>query len=91
MAKRKTKKTLNYQVIIYPDKTVGSNKPCFTAYCPVLEVADNGRTIEEALENIKDLIKFHLECLEKEKASIPKGLSLDKEEIFTTAKVSVVL
>lgn len=91
MVKRKARKILNYQVIIYPDKTVGSNKPCFTAYCPILEIADSGKTIEEALRNIKGLIKFHLECLKKEKSLIPEGLFLDKEEIITTAKVSVSL
>lgn len=85
----KIKKVFNYQVIIYPDKTVGQNKPCFTAFCPALEIADSGRTIEEALENIKGLIRFHLECLKKEKAPIPESFGLDKEEIITTAKVSV--
>ena len=90
MAKQ-TKKILNYQVIIYPDKTAGANKSCFTAYCPVLEVADSGKTIEKALENIKGLIKFHLECLKREKSPIPEGLLLGKEEIITTAKISVPL
>jgi len=90
MAKQ-TKKILDYQVIIYPDETVGSNKPCFTAYCPVLGIADSGKNIEEALENIKSLIKFHLECLKKEKSPIPKGFPSGKEEIITTAKVSVLL
>ena len=90
MAKQ-TKKILNYQIIIYPDKTTGTNESCFTAYCPVLGIADSGKTIEKAFENVKNLIKFHLECLKKEKSPIPKGFSLDKEEIITTARVSVSL
>lgn len=69
----KMNKILNYQVIIYPDKTVGQNEPCFTAFCPALEIADSGRTIEKALENIKGLIWFHLECLKKEKTPIPES------------------
>jgi predicted RNase H-like HicB family nuclease len=89
MVKPETRKILNYQVIIYPDKTVGGNKPCFTAYCPILEIADGGKTIEEALENIKGLIKFHLECLRKERLTIPEGFSLGREEVITMAKVSV--
>ena len=89
MVKQKTSKILNYQVIIYPDKTVGSNKPCFTAYCPSLEIADGGKTIEEAFENIKALIRFHLECLKKEKTPIPKEFPLAKEGFVTTARVSV--
>jgi len=84
-------KILNYQVIIYPDKTVGSNKPCFTAFCPTLEIADSGKNIEEAFENIKSLIRFHLECLKKEKAPIPESFALEKEGLITTAKVSVSL
>jgi len=84
------KKTFNYQIIIYPDKTFGSNKPCFTAYCPALEIADSGETIEEALKNIKSLIKFHLECLKEEKFSIPKDFFPD-DQLITTARVSITL
>lgn len=89
MAKQKTRKVLNYQVVIYPDKTVGGNKHCFTAYCPVLQLADSGASIEGALENIKGLIRFHLECLKKENSPIPEGFSLDEGGIISTAKVSI--
>jgi len=89
--KKKIQKVFNYQVIVYSDRTVGSNKPCFTAYCPILEVADSGKTIDEALNNIKNLIKFHLECLKKEKSPIPNGFALKGEEVITTAKVSIAL
>jgi len=89
--KKKIQRVFNYQVIVYSDRTVGSNKPCFTAYCPILGIADSGKTIDEALNNIKRLIRFHLECLKKEKSSIPKGFSAKGEEIITTAKVSVAL
>ena len=89
MRKEKARKIFNYPVIIYPDKITGSNKSCFTAYCPMLEIADSGRTIENAFENIKGLIRFHLECLKKEKSLIPQNFFSDKEEIITTAKVSV--
>ncbi len=84
---REKSKILNYQVIIYLDGVKGSNKPCFTAHCPTLEIADSGKTIKEAFENVKNLIKFHLECLKKEKALIPEESS--EEGLITTAKVSV--
>lgn len=85
----KVKKNLNYQVIIYPDRTVGSNKFCFTAFCPALEVADSGKSIEEAFENVKSLIRFHLECLKKEKTAIPKSFVSENEDLISTAKVSI--
>ena len=89
--KKKIQRVFNYQVVVYSDSTVGSNKLRFTAYCPVLEVADSGKTIDDALNNIKSLIKFHLECLKKEKSPIPKGFAIKGEEVITTAKVSIAL
>jgi predicted RNase H-like HicB family nuclease len=84
------KKNFNYQVIIYPDKTEGG-KDCFTAFSPALGIADYGETVEEAFKNIKSLIKFHLECLKKEKAQIPEDLVSEKANFITTAKVSIAL
>ena len=89
--KKKIQKVFNYQVIVYSYQTVGSNKVCFTAYCPILEIADSGKTIDEALNNIKSLIRFHLECLKKEKVSAPESFVLGDGELITTAKVSVSL
>ena len=86
MTNKIKKNVLDYQVIIFPDTIIGSNKRCFTAYCPVLELADNGSSIEEALKNISSLIKFHLECLKKEKLDIPEDFS---PLLVTTARVSV--
>lgn len=49
-------------------------------------VADGGDTIEEAVENIKKIIAFHIECLVKEKESVPVD---SEEETLLTAKVRV--
>jgi predicted RNase H-like HicB family nuclease len=80
------RKILDYQIIIYPDRIIGNNKTCFTAYCPVLELADSGETIEEALKNITSLIEFHLECLKKEKTTIPEEII---PNLITTTRVSI--
>ncbi|PKL72433.1 hypothetical protein CVV26_01540 [Candidatus Kuenenbacteria bacterium HGW-Kuenenbacteria-1] len=40
-------------------------------FCPVLGLADNGDTTEEAISNMEKLIKFHLECLAEEGELIP--------------------
>lgn len=64
-------KNLNYRIVIEPDKRTGTNKPCFTAYCPTLGLADDGDTIEEALKNIKELIDFHVKSLVSESKEVP--------------------
>lgn len=78
---------LNYRIVVEPDEEVGTGKPCYTAHCPTLEIADFGETIEQALINIKKLIKFHLECLIQEGSEVPPQ---DKEEgLITNLKVEI--
>jgi len=64
-------KDLTYRVVVEPDKRVGARQQCFTAYCPTLGLADDGDTLEEALKNVKALIKFHVESLAAEGEEIP--------------------
>ena len=73
---------LNYRIIIEPDEEIGTGKTGFTASCPTLGIADDGMSVEEALTNIKKLIRFHLDCLVEEKAEIPAP---DKSEGFITS------
>lgn len=80
-------KVLNYRIIIEPDRETGTDKPGFTAYCPTLGLADDGDTIEEALKNIKAMVKFHLKCLSEEGADIP---SPDNDQgLITSLKIEV--
>ena len=69
-------KILNYRIIIEPDTETGTEKPGFSASCPTLGIAADGDTIEEALKQIKSLIKFHLKCLAEEGESIPEPDSI---------------
>ncbi|MBI4253200.1 type II toxin-antitoxin system HicB family antitoxin [Candidatus Uhrbacteria bacterium] len=62
---------LNYVVILESDIRTGSDEPCYSIYCPSLGLSDSGDTIEDALENMKDLIVFHLDSLRKEQEPIP--------------------
>ncbi len=80
------KKILNYIVVVEPDKRTGTNAPCYVAYCPTLGLADDGDTIEEALERIQELIRFHLKTLKKENEIIPIG-HLEKS-LVTTVQVA---
>lgn len=64
-------KVLDYTVIVEPDTETGTDKPGYTAYCHTLGLADDGNTIEEAIENLQAMIQFHLECLAQEGEEIP--------------------
>ena len=41
----------------------------YVAWCPDLDIASQGKSIEESLENLKEAIEL---CLEDEDAEIPK-------------------
>ncbi len=66
------KKILQYLVIVEPDERTGTEEACYSIFCPTLGLADSGDTVEEALERMRNLIRFHLQCLKKEGKAIPK-------------------
>jgi len=78
---------LDYRVVVKPDKRLGSNKPCFVAYCPTLGVADDGDTVEETLGNIRKTITFHLKCLQEEGREVP--VDKPSEELVTNTQVKL--
>lgn len=63
-------KTLNYRVIIKEDKRLGTGESGYGAYCPTLDVASEGETIEEAIKNITEAIECRLEALAKDGAQV---------------------
>ena len=56
-------KVLNYRVIVEPDKQTGTGKPAYTALCPTLGVADDGKTIEEAIAALRGAIQAYVQSL----------------------------
>ncbi len=58
---------LNYRVMVKPDQYTGTDKPCYTAYCPALGVADGGDTVKEAMRNITGAIRAALTIDRKSK------------------------
>jgi len=55
----------------------------FVAECPNLPgCISQGKTREEALENIKDAIKGYLESLEKHKEPIPPSIEEEMVEVY---------
>jgi len=64
-------KILNYRIVISPDIQTGNGKAGFTAFCPTLGVADDGDTVEEALQNVKGAISAFVESLTEDGLKIP--------------------
>ena len=54
----------------------------FVALCPELDVASQGKTIEEAVSNLKEAAELHLEVM-----GIPEGVS-NEEAIVTSIEVT---
>ena len=85
--RQKDKKYIDYRIVITPDVRTGSGERCFTAFVPVLGIATDGDSVEEALQNIQEMIAFHLECLRKEKQPLP--VEQPTADFITTARVAV--
>lgn len=65
----------HYTVVVEPDED-----GIYIATVPsVPGVAEQGDTVEEALENLKDLLVFHLESLHEEGEEIPASDETSRE------------
>ncbi|MBI2327589.1 type II toxin-antitoxin system HicB family antitoxin [Candidatus Curtissbacteria bacterium] len=78
-------RVLNYRIIIEPEKQ--GKKTVYNAYCPTLGLADWGDSIDDAIKNIKALIKFHVESLLEEELEVPQENTA--QEIITATTVSI--
>lgn len=78
---------LNYRIIVEPDKQTGTGKPGFTALCPTLGVADDGKTVEEALENVRGAIEAYVQSLVEDKAPVP--VDEPERDLVTTTQIAV--
>lgn len=66
------------------DVVIEKDKNGYFAYCPLIQGCyTQGETYEDALENIKDAIKLHLEEIEasKQKFSYPESISVTTLEV----------
>lgn len=80
------KKVLNYRIIITPDTQTGTGKGGFTAYCPVLGVADDGDTVEEAIKNLQGAMEVYIESLVEDGLEVP--VENPEFDIVTIARVA---
>ena len=78
---------LNYRIIIEPDEQTGTGKRGYTAVCPTLGVADDGDTIEEAIENVRGAIDAYVDSLIEDGQPVP----VDKpdRDIVTTTQITI--
>lgn len=77
------KRLLNYRIIVTPDVQTGTNKPGYTAYCPVLGLADDGDTIEEAIGSLNGAIQAYIDSLVEDGLPVPMD-NPDHDMVTTT-------
>jgi len=80
------------QIYLYPIKIETCEEGGFLAICPILQGCyAEGKTIGEAVENLKDVIKVVLEYKKKhlKKFSIPR-VSIEKRKILGELNVAVI-
>jgi predicted RNase H-like HicB family nuclease len=68
-------KTYNFKVVIEPDEDAEGN-PAWHAYCPALVsigAATSGRTREEALKNINEVVRMIVQESIEEGTALPEG------------------
>lgn len=56
----------------------------YVALCPELDVVSQGKTIEEAVKNLKEAVELHIEVM-----GLPEGVS-DQEALVTSIEVANV-
>ena len=65
-----------YKVVVEPD-AYGDGTPAFHAHCPALKGArTHGKTREEALSNIREVVKMVVEELTEEGSPLPPDIEV---------------
>ena len=79
-------KLANYTVLINKEKRSGTDDVCYSAIVPILGIAADADTLEEAQKEIESLIAFHIDSLVEEGEEVP----VENEKSFIT-KLQTVL
>ena len=75
----------NYRIIIEPELQRG--KKVYNAYCPTLDIADYGDSIEEVLKSIHEGIELAIESLVEEGEEVPTDNI--KEQVITSTEAII--
>jgi predicted RNase H-like HicB family nuclease len=65
-----------FQVVVFPEGK------CYTSWCPKLDVASQGKTIHDAIDNLKEALELHLESMGEKELTKLRGTP--SEGIYTT-------
>lgn len=57
MVRNRIMKVCGFSAVVIPEGKL------YSSWCPELDVASQGDTIEEALANLKEAVELHIECL----------------------------
>lgn len=83
------KTVLNYRIIIEKEYIEGKKgKFAYHASCPVLGLSDSGKTIDQAMQAMEALIKFHIESLQKLGYTIP--VEKEATTIVTSIEIPII-
>ncbi len=85
-------KTYSFKVVVEPDEDAQGN-PAWFAYCPALEGvggATSGRTREEALSNINEVVHLVVESMLEHGEPIPQEPT-DQSEITVEPRVAITV
>ena len=74
--------TLAYRVLVTKDPETGS----VVAEIPRLQIADFGADLPEALDRLRTMLSFHLECLREEGKPVPTD-EAEEEGFFLRVKL----
>jgi len=80
-------KTYSFKVVLEPDEDAQGN-PAWHAYCPALEAigaSTSGRTRDEALKNINQVVNMIVQEFIEEGKQLPEG-PLDVVEVHEISK-----
>jgi len=74
-------KLLGFSVVVFPE--AGS----FSAWCPDLDVASQGDSLDEAIANLREALELHLECMTPNELKEIRGRQGTK--LITTLEIPV--
>lgn len=74
-------KIFNYKIVIEKERNI------YLSYCQSLGLSDYGKTIDEALKRMRNLIKFHIESLSK--LGYPVSVEKETTTLITSIEIPI--